>query len=362
MNIHASRREFLHLAALAGGSLALAGVPGRVFARTRAVSVLAEPSMYTAMPLPDGGMAGLRIAALMGDGGNSLVAGDGKGGWSLLIDTKNAPLGSMLRASGAAMGGADFSKGERLVINTHHHGDHTGGNWAFTQGEGGAVPILAHANAQPRVLAQTKQYLGSVARVVKDLQGSDKPEGTAALPFAREYMAKAESFKPEAWAPTKTISGEKNEISVGALKVEAYHFGPGHTDNDLVLRLPDQNTLHMGDLLFHNNWPFIDRSALADTMAWMKVLGEAVKLCDAKTVVIPGHGDLTDVEGLKAMIVFFERVRAVVGEAITAGKKREDVVKMEPAEFAARGLKQIRERTLGGVYDELTGVAYAAPK
>ena len=367
--LHPSRREFLHFAALAGGAAALAAFPSRLLARAGAAHI-AQPgagggapaaSLYTIKPLVGSAADKLRISAILGDGGNSLVAGGGGGGdWALIIDTKNAPLGAMLRAQ-AAGGGGDFSKGERLVINTHHHGDHTGGNWAFTQGEGGSVPILAHANALPRVLAQTKNYLGSIARVVKGLEGDDKPESKAALPFAKEYLARSESFKPEAWAPTRTITGEKNELKVGSLKVEAYHFFPGHTDNDIILRLPEQNILHMGDLLFHNTWCFIDRAAGADTVGWMKSVAEAIKLCDSKTVVIPGHGEITDVEGLKGQIAFFEKARAIVGDAIKAGTKREDVVKLNPPEFAERGLGQMRDRTLGAIYDELTGAPAVPP-
>lgn len=367
------------MAALVGGGVAFAGPLARVLARSGAAR-LAQPGaggaagggaapagIYTFKPLAGSAGDKLRISAIIGDGGNSLVAGGVGGGgadWALIIDTKNAPLGAMLRAQAMGGGGGDFSKGERLVINTHHHGDHTGGNWAFTQGEGGAVPILAHANALPRVLAQTKNYLGSVARVVKSLEGDDKPESKAALPFAKEYLARNESFKPEAWAPTRTITGEKNEITVGGvggLNVEAYHFFPGHTDNDIILRLPEQNILHMGDLLFHKNWCFIDRAAGADTVGWMRTLGESIKLCDAKTVVIPGHGELTDVEGLKGQIAFFEKARAIVGDAIKTGTKREDVVKLNPPEFAERGLHQMRDRTLGAIFDELTGAPPAPP-
>ncbi len=335
-----SRREFLRVAAVVGGGLAVPGVVSRAWARAGD-----PPSFYTVKKLVEGA---IRVTALIGDGGNSLVAGDGSGGWAVVIDTKNAPLGAMLRRADALAAGADFSKGERLVINTHHHGDHTGGNWAFD-----GVPIVAHANARPRVLAQTKNYLGSIARVVKSLESDETAAGKAALPFAKEYLEKCESFKPEAWAPTKTISGEKNTIKVGALAIEAYHYGPGHTDNDIVLRLPEQNIVHMGDLLFHKNWCVIDRSAGANTENWMKSVSEVIKLCDGKTVVIPGHGELTDVEGLKGQVAFLERVRAVVGEAIKAGKSKEEVLKMEPAEFAERGMKQMRERTLGAVYDEL---------
>ncbi len=354
-----SRREFLQYAAAIGGIAALAGTPLRAMAAGRAALAAASrrgahllaPSVYTAKALVEGAGGATRITSLMGDGGNTLVAGGT--GWAVLIDTKNAPLGAMLRRADAAAWGADFADGaaDRLVINTHHHGDHTGGNWAFD-----GVPILAYATAKPRVLAQTKSYAGSIARVVKSLESDETEAGKAALPFAKEYLAKVESLKPEAWAPSRTVSGEKNEVRAGSLKIEAYHFGPGHTDNDMVLRLPEHNILHMGDLLFHNNWCFIDRPAGANTVGWCKCLAEAIKLCDARTVVIPGHGELTDVEGLKAQIAFFERAREIVGEAIKKGSTRDAVVKLEPPEFASRGLTQVRPRALGAIFDELTGV------
>ncbi len=365
-----SRREFIHLTAAVSAGIALTGPISRVLAKAGVMASAGRanqpaagvPAIHSTTPLIGDASAKLRISAIIGDGGNSLVAGDGSGGWALLIDTKNAPLGRLLKESAALGAGADFTKGERLVINTHHHADHTGGNWAFG---GAGVTILSHQNAKPRVLAQTKNYLASAERTVKSLTDSDKPEGDkpqspnperkAALLFAREYLQTSASIPPEAWEPTKTISGEHNTIEFGGpLKIEAHHFGPGHTDNDLILRLPEHNIIHMGDLLFHNNWCVIDRSAGADTQNWMKILGEAINLCDAKTVVIPGHGELTNVEGLKGQIAFLDKARAIVGEAIKSNTKREDVLKLDPPEFATRGFKQMRERTLGAIYDELT--------
>ncbi len=347
-----SRREFLHAAALAGGCLALAAPLGRAWARgTAARADAVGPYTYRALKT-----GAARIGALVGDGGNALVAGDGAGAWSLLIDTKNPALGAMLRGSGVALGGGNFDKGDRLVINTHHHADHTGGNWAFA-----GVPIAAHEYARARVIERAASMAAAAPRAVKVLEGDESDAGRAALPYARQYLEKVGSLTPEAWAPTRALSGEKSELTVGPLKVEAYHFGPGHTDNDLVLRLPDQNILHMGDLLFHNNWCFIDRPAGATTVGWMKSVREAAKLCDAETVVIPGHGELTDVQGLMGQIVFLERVREIVGAAVKAGTTREDVLKLEPAEFASRGFPQGRVRTLGAVYDELTGAPAAPP-
>lgn len=355
---HTSRRAFLSHALLTStaGALALSSLPraaaARLVARASASRFLAPPSYYTAKPLVTGPTT---ITAILGDGGNSLLAGGDA--WALIVDTKNPPLAAMLRTVEAPARAVNFAdpNADRLVVNTHHHADHTGGNWAFD-----SIPIAAHEAAKPRILAQTKNYLAGAPSAIKLLEGSDKSEAQAALPFAKDYLAKGESFAPQAWAPTRTLA-DHAELKIGPLALRTHHYVPAHTDNDIIVHLPEHNIIHMGDLLFHKNWCVIDRSAKADTLGWIACIHEAIKLCDPKTIVIPGHGDLTDVEGLKGQIKFLERARALVADAIKAGSSRDDVIKLEPEEFADLGLKQIRPRTLGNIFDELTGAPAPTP-
>ncbi len=326
-----TRRRFnaLALTAFAGS---IAG-PMRLLARADA------PAKYLFDWRPTVGSCSVAF----GQGGNALLVFSGKE--AMLIDCKNPGLGATLRREGEALGAPI-----RLLVNTHHHGDHSGGNPAFTKD----VPLIAHAAAKPRLISQAEEMLGRAARIVKQLQESDPPAPAEAIDEAKAFVDSIGTIKAEDFAPTRAIDQRMEGDKFGEIEVQYHHIGPGHTDNDLVVYFPSLNLVHMGDLLFHNNWPFIDLAAGATTVGWQTSLREIMAMIDDTTTVIPGHGEITGKAALQQQIEFFDKVRDVVRHAKgVEGMTRDEAAKLQPGAFAAYGLTQIRERTLTAIYDEL---------
>src|SRR5262249_4286035 len=99
--------------------------------------------------------------------------------------------------------------------------------------------------------------------------------------------------------------------------------------------------------------PFIDRDGGATTTGWMASLKEAIKLCDDKTRVVPGHGELGGVEILKAQVEYFEKMRDLVAREIKAGKPPKEVAEMKPRLDPDYARGDFVGMVLGAIYDEL---------
>lgn len=281
------------------------------------------------------------LPVAFGEGGNALlVLGDGG---AALIDCKNSPFGETLRREASERGKLE------LVINTHHHADHTGGNHAFTPD----LPVLAHKNAKPRIAPQLERYVSQAQAAVRTLESSAHPDAPRVREDARRYLERAASLTAKDFEPTR-LAGDREEVTVGGRAITLHHFGPGHTDNDLVVQLTDRNLVHCGDLLFHKMHPFLDRSSGGSAAGWIENLGKIIGLCDDTTVVVPGHGEITDVSGLKGLREYLERTRDAVAAAVKEGKTRQEALALELPQYKELGLGQMRTRTLGAIYDELT--------
>jgi len=320
-----TRRTFVAMCGAAGAGL-IAG-------RARATSV-PEDRLF------EWKAVGEKAHAAFGFGGNALVL-IGSGG-CVLIDCKNAPYGVMLRREAEAVGGAKLAG----VINTHHHADHTGGNHAFTPD----VPTYAHQNASPRVLAQMNRYISQAKEAATQLAERTGAAADAARAEAKAYYLSIESRKATDYAP-RTGVGDSHTLELAGLSIELRRFGPGHTDNDLVVHVPSMNVVHTGDLLFNGRHPFVDRDSGATTTGWEASLRKVIELCDAKTRVVPGHGELCGVEALRTQIEYFGAMREAVAKAVAAGKTRKEVAEMDPGVFAQYGSAR-RDMVLGAMFDE----------
>lgn len=290
------------------------------------------------------------VHVAMGEGGNSLVLLDAAKKQALLIDTKTTGFGSVLRREAESLGAP-----LRLVINSHHHYDHTGGNSAFTAD----IPVLAHAKALERCVAdaQFTMYRNGIPAAHKSLRTNEKPVAKSALTDVESMMKTfpaKEAFKPtREFKPSSAAAPQTETIDFAGEKVEITHVNPGHTDTDLIVRLPAKNVVHTGDLLFNKVWPYVDAPGGFTSDGWIRSLNAIVEMCDAKTTVVPGHGELTDREGVKRQIAFFNDVRDRARAAVKAGTPRDEFTKLTPDEykdFAAADW--IRPITLGGLYDE----------
>lgn len=181
-----------------------------------------------------------------------------------------------------------------VVANTHHHYDHTFGNVAFSP-----TDIWGHERCASRLEAEageTKQLL------------------TATMPeMAQEYTS------TRVVAPGKTFS-ERAHIELGDRKVELSHLGRGHTDNDVVVVVPDAHVLFAGDLVEQGSAPSFEDSYPMD---WPGTVGRMIDLIEGP--VVPGHGDVVNqafVEGqladLSALAQLAARVRFDGGSAADA--------------------------------------------
>ena len=348
-----SRRRFMQQSTLAGVSLAaLASLPVGTYAR----------NLFAPEDLPVG-MLGWKVLlpgvlALVDPtmGGNTmLVVAKSE---ALLIDTKYPYLGGAILRDAADQIEADTTQDriDLTLINTHHHGDHTGGNAVI-------VPIAtasyAHANALPRIKDQLDRYKQGAKAGPSELARNKAPD--ALIGFAKQAAEASESWTHKTAVPKIAIDGSGNTLRVGDMVVKSHHFGTGHTDNDLVIHLPDQNIVHTGDLVFSGLHPFFDPSANATPRGWIESLRETRKLCNETTIVIPGHGDIAGPEIIDAQIRYFEQLIEAVQVEIDKGTPREEVAKMSWDFMNGLGFEQIRARVVAGTYDELTSAQPEQP-
>ena len=285
-------------------------------------------------------------------GGNVLVApGDGPTDEAgvLVVDSKSPAFARAIRNDALAVGASTVH-----FVNTHHHGDHTAGNIAFV-GEGRSH---AHRNCIPRIAPQHESYLNQIAggpRTAARL-GRERVTEMArelARDLARDLGAGLDNPPAEAWTPENTV-GDSGTVPVEGLEVRLLHVGPGHTDNDLIVHLPERNTVHTGDLIFNGLHPFIDRPGGASARRWLESLSTIENLCDAGTVVVPGHGPIGGVQIVRDQRAYLEQLIDAVRAAIDAGTPRDELVQQRFDFMQGLGFEQIAPRAIGAVYDELT--------
>jgi glyoxylase-like metal-dependent hydrolase (beta-lactamase superfamily II) len=193
-----------------------------------------------------------------------------------------------------------------------------------------------------------------------------KPALATEINALRNAAKDAEAAETAAWADALTVDDFKADleyeetlaITRGETKITLLHHGHAHTDNDTIVHLPDLNIVHMGDLFFHRMYPFIDRDAGANTMLWRGVVRKAMDLCDDKTVVIPGHGVVSDRAGLTTQIDFFDHLQELVEKAMRDGQGKATIGQLRPERFEGYGLEMLREPALTAMYDELAAAMH----
>ncbi|MDX1531309.1 MAG: MBL fold metallo-hydrolase [Rhodothermales bacterium] len=264
------------------------------------------------VPVADG------VFMLVGAGGNvGLFTGaDG----AFLIDDQYAPLTEKLAAAVAAQTDAPV----RFVVNTHWHGDHTGGNEAW--GERGAL-LVAHENVRERM--STDQFLAAFDTTVPAA-----PEG--ALPVVT-------------FTDAVTFHWNGDEVRV-------FHVHHAHTDGDAVIHLAGADVLHAGDTYFNGMYPFIDVSSGGSLDGMIAAADTLLALAGPDTRIIPGHGPLSGRAELEAYRDLLGAARDRIGALIAEGRSREEVVAAQPmAEFDAAwgGGFMAPDRWTGIVYDAL---------
>lgn len=291
---------------------------------------------FKVTPLRGGAVA---LGAL-NDGGTVLLVPADLG--PIIVDAKFAHVATLL----AKQARARYGKYTSVLFNTHHHADHTGGNWYFKS----LGNVLGHMNLIPRIEANLERYKAQADRGVQTARAAGADD--EALQEVGRAVAAVGSLSAEDFTPNVRI-GPRGTWKPAGVHIETRHFGPGHTDNDIVVYFPEHNIMHMGDLVFHNLHPFIDRGAGATTRGWQICLNKAAEMCDDETQVVAGHGGITDLAGIRAQITYFDQLRDIVSKAIAAGKSRDDITAMTPEPFKDRGFKQLQGHALGMMFDEL---------
>jgi len=207
-----------------------------------------------------------------------------------------------------------------LLINTHHHGDHSSGNIAF---KGLTDVVLAHKNSKKNQMKVAKHRNQESGQLYPDTIFTDL------------------------WS--KKVGGET---------ITLRYFGPGHTDGDAIIHFENANIVHMGDLVFNRRYPYIDKGAGASVQNWIKVLQSTLKTFDNDTKYIFGHsGNGYDIIGTRqdliAMENYLSRLMELVNTAIKHGKSEDDIMTMESIEGAEEWQGNGIERSLSAAYQEL---------
>ena len=238
------------------------------------------------------------IYVLYGSGGNigASVGADGV----FLVDDQYAVMTPKIAAALAKLS----PDAPRFVLNTHWHGDHTGGNENLAAK--GSL-IVAHDNV--RVRMSTEQF--------------------------NKFFERATPASPAKALPVVTFNDSVSFFLNGD-EVRGVHVANAHTDGDVFIHFRKANVIHAGDVFFAGRYPFIDLDSGGSVAGVIAAVDRMLELADAGTKIIPGHGDVTDEAGLAAYRERLAATSARVGELAKAGKSVDEVLAAKPtADFDA---------------------------
>lgn len=204
----------------------------------------------------------------------------------VIVDDQYAPLADKIQA---ALGGIT-DKPIRFIINTHYHGDHTGGNAYFQK----QAPIIARDNVRKRL--ETGGPAGNGGSIHFDA----KPAPKEALPII--------TFDHDV---TVHLNGED---------IRALYFPAGHTDGDSVIFFPKSNVVHMGDDFVTYGFPFIDIDSGGSIDGMIDAVEKVLAQVPPDVKIIPGHGPISGVDDVKAYLTMLKGTRDVVSKAIQNGQ------------------------------------------
>jgi len=237
------------------------------------------------------------IYMLEGAGGN-IAASVGEDG-IVIVDDQYAPLAEKIQA--ALKGITD--KPVRFIINTHYHGDHTGGNEPFANT---GSTVIAQDNVRKRLES------GGTAGNGGSIKMENKPAAKGALPII--------TFENDV---TVHLNGED---------IRALHFPAGHTDGDAIIFFPKNNVVHMGDDFVRYGFPFIDVASGGSVQGMISAMEKTLTMLPPDVKVIPGHGALSNLDDVRAFVKMLKETSAVVQTAID---RKQTLEQMKQAKILA---------------------------
>ena len=257
-----------------------------------AAALAAGCAATEAAPPAAGGMEDVEIVTrqladglyyLEGQGGNIAVSVGEDG--VFIVDDQFAPLSPRIMAAIAELSDDPVS----FVINTHHHGDHVGGNANFAAA---GATVVAHQNARPRIAGNFED---------------GPPAG--ALPIV--------TFSEDV---TFHFNGET---------IHVFHVDPAHTDGDAMVHFLSADVIHTGDVFRTTSYPAADANGGGDLMGILAAYRRLTTVMDEDTRLLPGHGVVSDRAALDEQLAMIEEVRSSVAAAKASGQSLEAVLAMD---------------------------------
>jgi glyoxylase-like metal-dependent hydrolase (beta-lactamase superfamily II) len=170
----------------------------------------------------------------------------------------------------------------QILVNTHYHGDHTGGNANMTKQ---GIKIIAHENVRKRLV---------------------------------------DGEKPKEALPIITFNDRVN-VHMNGEDVNVYHVEHAHTDGDAMLYFTKSNVLHTGDTYFQKRYPYIDVKSGGSIDGYIKAVKKGISLINANTKIIPGHGLVSNKEEYQSFLQMLETLRKDIKAEIEKGKTEDEV-------------------------------------
>jgi glyoxylase-like metal-dependent hydrolase (beta-lactamase superfamily II) len=264
---------------------------------TVAMQAAAQQQDFSTVEIKSQPLAG-SVHMLTGAGGNlALSIGDDA---AFLVDDQFAPLSARIKAAIASIS----KKPVKFVLNTHWHGDHTGGNENF--GRAGSV-IVAHENVRRRMSAEQFSSFAS-----------------APIPAS-----------PRAALPVVTFASDVT-FHLNGDEIHAFHVPRAHTDGDTIVHFRRANVIHLGDVFFNRMYPFIDAASGGSWSGTIAAVDKVLAIAAEDTKLVPGHGPLAT----RADLLAYRQMLLTVGERLQAlareGRSLQDAIAARPtAEFDA---------------------------
>ncbi|MGM5468862.1 MBL fold metallo-hydrolase [Flavobacteriaceae bacterium LMO-SS05] len=221
------------------------------------------------------------VYMLVGAGGNIGVSIGDDG--VFVIDNQYAPLAPKIEAAIKAL----TDKSLKFLVNTHHHGDHTGGN-AHMHKLG--ATIIAHDNVRHHLEMDNQD------------NNSDENDGLPIITF-----------------------NDKLSLYINSEKVSVFHVDHAHTDGDAMLYFNEGNILHTGDVYFNAMYPFIDLNSGGSVNGYIEAVKQGLSVINDSTKIIPGHGKSSNKAEYKTFLTMLETLKTKVLAEINKGKTEDEV-------------------------------------